>query len=578
MRSLKKSIMLLLVLALTLCLLASCSGESAAMRYGDRVLSESDYAYMMAFIKGYYEYYYSYMASYYSYTISMDQLYDQEVGDGITFAEALSTSILEDAKRLLIVEQLCAEAGLTVSDSESLADISEALQELEDDYGGADALDIEMAKLGLKRSSWERYEQYNLLKSLLKEYRYGENGVARISEAEVRQAFTEGYVKAEGYLYSYLVTDSSGNRAMYAYDFASDYAEEDVEAYFLRTFLKISALRFEKEEAAESAYAALSDGSATFDEYKDNEDCEVTFEDAFVGQSDMSETLYEGLREAGEDSWYLSGEEDGYYYVVFCSPFTVSDLTEEVENDVRDAMLAEEAYSYFLDNYVTVRHILYSDEETAKQVYADLLAGTTTFAEHESETQDSGVQYTFTKGTMVDEFEEAAYQTEVGAYALVESEFGWHVLTRLELDLTGYEYSDVVAAMSRLLLQTAAQEQYEAICAGSASFEEPAEGALYSYSEPALLELSEQNEQLQEALKNAQEGEVIMVDLDAYGVFILRKHATTDEDLSSVYDEVESPLIENAFAAYLQTFFDAVVVNTSITDQFDVRTAQTFYY
>lgn len=577
MKQLKKGVLLLLALALALCSFASCSAGQTAMWYGDQELSESDYAYLMAFIKGYYEYYYSYMAQYYGGSGDLSQMWDTDIGDGRTFAEMLTESVNDAAKMMLVVEQLCAEAGLTVQDAESLKEISDAMQELTDNYGGQDALEIELAHLGLKPETIERYETYNLLLNLLRDYRYGDNGVARLSREEVQKAFKESYVKAEAYLYSYLMVDENNNRAMYLYDFASEYAEEDVRTFFTENFLHIRYLRFEAGSQANAAYTALIEGTSAFEDYLEN--AETAEESAFVTEGDMSDTIYEGISAAAENGWFLSGEEDGYYYAIQRLPFTADDLDEATEKKVRDAMVDRDARAYFKENFVTVQHILYYDEAKAKEVYDALVAGTTTFDEHKGETQDNGLQYSFTHGSaMVDEFEEGAFSMEIGGYTLVESEFGWHVMTRLEPDFADYKKDDAVAAMSQNLLREKAQQMYEAIKSGSASFEEPADDALYSYSKPTLLALAEQNETLAKALEDAAENEVILVDLKQYGVFVLRKHATTDEDLDEVYADVEEPLIADALYDYLESFFDAVRINSEVIGRFDIRTAKTFFY
>ena len=62
MKNFKKILSLLLVLVLMVCSLASCSGDvgigggDVVMRYGDCVLTETDYAYLLSYVKGYYEY------------------------------------------------------------------------------------------------------------------------------------------------------------------------------------------------------------------------------------------------------------------------------------------------------------------------------------------------------------------------------------------------------------------------------------------------------------------------------------------------------------------------------------------
>lgn len=570
MKLFKKCVLLLIVTALSLCSFASCASEKPAMKYGDVELSEADYAYLMAFVKGYYEYYYSYMSQYYGVEFDMDSMYDQDVGDGMTFAESITTAVQEQAKMLLIVEQLCKEAGLSIEDSDSSAEIAEIMQTLEDDYGGRDALAIELAKLGLNSSSIQRYEEYNLLLGLLKDYRYGENGVARISEEEVRKAFDEQYVKAGGYLYAFI----DSNNSSVLYDFASDYAYADVKTFFEENYV-IDFVGFEDETKAEDAYIALSAGEAELSDYFDS--CKQRAQSKFVTEVSLSETLYGAIGSMEEGTWYMSEKEGDYYYVIYRRAVTNDMLDEDMEEAVRDAMLAEEAYAYFLENYVTVCHILFDDEEKAKAAYEAVSSGTAELEDYEKDNQDSGMQYTFTEGAMVIEFEKAAFDLETGKYTLVQTDYGWHLMTRLELDTESFSADDAIAAMSRVKLREEAAAKYDALVAGE-EFAEPESGALYSYSEPSLLVLADQDETLREALEKAEYGEIIKVEVAGYGVFLLRKSEMTDEDFEESYDDVASPLIEEAFYEYLRTFYDSVRVDASVTDKFDIRAAKTFYY
>lgn len=567
-----KLLVLLLALVLTLCMFASCAaGGDKVMWYGEQELSEADYAYLMAMIKEYYAYY-----CYYYYGQDLSDMWGETLDNGETFADMLTETVNDSAKMMLVVEQLCAEAGLTIDDKETLAEISNYMQEMVDDYGGKDAMEIELAKLGMNRSSVERYERYNQLLSLLRDYRYGQNGVARISREEVLKSFLASYAKVEGYFYSYLLMDDNSSYAYYQYDFASDYADADVSAFFTDRFFRVNYLRFKKEADAQAAYAALTDGSATYETYAETAD--AAKEDAYLTEEDMSDALHAGISGIEPDNWFLSGEEDGFYYVVQRLAFSASDLDEDIQKTVRKAMLQQDAKAFFEENYVTVKHILYKDEAKAKEVYDAILAGTTTFEEHEDDTIDSSVQYTFTHGAMVKAFDDAAYKMEVGAYDLVQTDYGWHLMTRLELDAKGFDLEDVTAAMSRELMQEDAEKTYNALKSGGAKFEKPAEDALYTYTEPTLLTLSSQAEELKEAIEHAKDDEIIRVDLDGYGVYILRKIAIADEDLDEVYDTVEKPLVDEAFYSYLEGFFDAVRVDSGVLGRFDIKTAKTLSY
>ncbi len=578
MKKFKKSLLLLLVLAMALCSLASCGGEigigggDVVMRYGDCVLTETDYAYLLSYVKGYYEYMFM---NQYGTGFVLDDYMDMEMADGQTLADVLDSAVMEAAKMLLVVEQLSKENNLTITDADSLKEVETYMNDLETNYGGRDAFAIQLAKLGYNASAVERYEKYNLLLGVLKDFRFGENGVARLPESEVLKVFEENYVKAEGYLYNF--TDSSYQP--YTYDFASDYSEEEVKEFFNAQYV-IDYLSFKEKDVATAAFEALSSGNGSMDDYV--ESCYKNAKLKFVSEHSLSATLFEELKATAEGEWFLSGEEGGVYYVIFRHTINEDLLTDDMAEIIRDAMVVEDAYAYFLEHYYTVRHILYTDKEKATQVYNDILAGKTTFAEHEKDTKDSGVQYTFTDGTMVEEFQEAAKTMEVGSYQLVETQYGWHLMTRLELDTaTGFSASDAVAAMSREVLREDAKKKLSALKAGEA-FAEPEKGAMYTYSKSTLLELTKQLPALQEAFKKAEVGDFFMVEAAGYGIFLLQKQATTDKDLEEVYDTVEDTLISDAYYEYIHTFFDAVTVYQDVLGRFNVRTASAlddiFYY
>ena len=63
--------------------------------------------------------------------------------------------------------------------------------------------------------------------------------------------------------------------------------------------------------------------------------------------------------------------------------------------------------------------------------------------------------------------------------------------------------------------------------------------------------------------------------MPGYGIYLLRKHELTDDDLDENYSEVEDPLVDTAIYDYLESFFDAVRVDSAVEGRFDIRTAKT---
>ena len=566
MKVFKKSLLLLLVLALTVCPLASCSGEiglsggDVVMRYGDQELTEEDYAYLMSFVKGYYEYM---LISQYGSSFDLDSFLATE--QGAAFGKVLDDAVLEAAKMLLVVEQLCAESNLDVTDADSIKNMDEFIADLTEHYGGEDQAAIALAKMGFNMSSVKRYDRYNMLLTVLNDYRYGDKGMAKIPESEVLAEFEKNYVKVEGYLYNYYKTDGT----YYQHDFASEYSYSQVEELFLANYL-IDYVAFEDQETAQAAYDALSAGERELKEFFDT--CKQRSEGKFVTDVDLAESLRLGLESTEEGAWYISEDVSGLYYVIHRLPVTAELLTEEMEKTVRSAMLNEQAYAYFCENFVTVRHILYSTEAKAKQVYEAILAGETTFAEHEKDTSDSGVQYTFTdNGQMTKAFQDAAMEMEIGEYRLVQSDYGWHLMTRVELDLTKYSASTAVSAMTRDKLLEEASAALESAKNGTA-FAKPADGALYTYTEPEVLAIADfqKYQEMYEGFNSTKAGEYFMAEVPGNGIFVLKVHALSEEDLSEKYEEIETTLVSTAFYDYLKSFFDNVVVYEDVLGRFDI--------
>lgn len=569
-----------LALACLICLLsltmAACSSSDTAMSYKGKSISESDYAYVMAFLKGYYEYQYSQMASYYGSQISLEQMYDYEMSEGVTFEKQLIKTIDESCMMMLVVEQLCDELGLKIQDEETLAQIRDAIQQLRDDYGGEDALEIELAKRGFTTSALERYERYSSLLTLLHDYRYGDNGIARIPDEDVLNSFQANYVKAEGYVYSFRESDGNGGSVARVVDLTKDLTDAQILVAFLRLFVKVEYLSYEHQAEAEAAMKSLSEGTAPADLYGN---AKTHLEPACILKTEADNGLYKNVETNGE--WTLVTEEDGCY-VVRRSEVVDEDL-QGMEQTVREAVSSELAQDYFKKEYVTVQHILYdlADEEKAKSVYEGLKAGTTTFDEHKSETKDSGTKYTFTKGRMASEFETDSFTLKENEYALTKTTYGWHVIQRLPLDLEGYDENDVLASMSASVLREEAGNAFAQLKDRTSSepfFTSPEDGAAYTYSEPTVLNLTNLNERLAEALKAAKEGEVVRVELNGYGVYILHRLSAGQEDVEKVKSEILSPLESEAFHNYLTGFYDQVTVNQNVLDRFNVRTAESFYY
>ena len=103
--------------------------------------------------------------------------------------------------------------------------------------------------------------------------------------------------------------------------------------------------------------------------------------------------------------------------------------------EIVSAEVAEEA------EHVWIRHILVADEDTANEVVEKLAAGedfvdlAAEYSLDTSNNENGGDLDWFSRGAMVDPFEEAAFALEVGEISdPVQTDFGWHILESLGKD------------------------------------------------------------------------------------------------------------------------------------------------
>lgn len=110
-------------------------------------------------------------------------------------------------------------------------------------------------------------------------------------------------------------------------------------------------------------------------------------------------------------------------------------LENEIEKANNKNYSVNELYDYYTSEYVHVKHILVSDEATAKEVISKLNGG----ADFSSLVKEYGTDpgqgengYVFTKNEMVKEFEDASFALKENTYTkeAVKTAYGYHIIYR----------------------------------------------------------------------------------------------------------------------------------------------------
>lgn len=265
----------------------------------------------------------------------------------------------------------------------------------------------------------------------------------------------------------------------------------------------------------------------------------------------------------------------------------------------------DEIKAYFDTEFVKVRHVLYKtvdssgkklsdDKIKEKKAKADsalaaVNSGEKTLEDFKSENEDNGSEYVFTKGKMVKEFEAAAYEMAVGEVRLVETEYGYHLMEKLEKteeDFNGKVKEDgkteggykqeTLLAMSAAKIRAEALDLLAKLQSGELK-EYPAESEDKKYYIPMQASLIDKNESnyatFIEMVSKIEEGTFAEKDFPGDATYVIRKLSLTEKDITSdIYTKIEESLAFTAFGEYVQSFYDKVTVNKEIIEKFDVLT------
>lgn len=145
---------------------------------------------------------------------------------------------------------------------------------------------------------------------------------------------------------------------------------------------------------------------------------------------------------------------------------TLSSVT--VTDDEAKAFYEEHKENFVELETVTAKHILVASEEEAKKVEEEIASGSITFEDAANKysscpsKEQGGNLGSFSKGMMVPEFEEAAFNSEIGTVSEpVKTQFGYHLIKvedKTEAKTKAFE--DVKEQVVNMLIQERQQKKY----------------------------------------------------------------------------------------------------------------------
>lgn len=338
----------------------------------------------------------------------------------------------------------------------------------------------------------------------------------------------------------------------------------------------------------------------------------------YIDTAGSKDLLNLELAEYGADYDMLVEYLNAYQYIQLMQEYLVSDGTLSVSEDevieylsdywnydyilyetvdssgnaiVDEDITTEQAKDYFLSDYVTVKHILYltddateaekkEKKEKAEANLAAIQSGEAEFSDFEKDNEDSNIQYTFSYGEMVAEFEKAAYEMEVGETRVVETAYGYHLMLKEELDESAFEKleEDVKASMTSQRIKAEAEALLEKLESGEAEFAE-SEDEEYAYGEGMVVHKEDDSlgEDLFELFKNTEVGDYFIYQYGRYGYYIFKHVEFDDEDVETYTESVSDTIIGQKFTKYIAELAKSVEINEEEMNKFDIKTVRSFF-
>lgn len=144
----------------------------------------------------------SYLNSYMQYYTGSSINWDDTLSDGMSVADYVKASVLSSVKQHLVLENLANKYGVTLTEGQESA-MADSDQTYIDQYGSEEAFEEEIAKLGMRRETYDRVARSNYLYQDLYEL-YNTEGSALYASNEDLAVYAadQNYITADHILLS----------------------------------------------------------------------------------------------------------------------------------------------------------------------------------------------------------------------------------------------------------------------------------------------------------------------------------------------------------------------------------------
>jgi len=144
----------------------------------------------------------SYLNSYMQYYTGSSINWDDTLSDGMSVADYVKASVLSSVKQHLVLENLANKYGVTLTEGQESA-MADSDQTYIDQYGSEEAFEEEIAKLGMRRETYDRVARSNYLYQNLYELYNTEGSALYASDEDLAvYAADQNYITADHILLS----------------------------------------------------------------------------------------------------------------------------------------------------------------------------------------------------------------------------------------------------------------------------------------------------------------------------------------------------------------------------------------